>query len=199
LRIDAQRLTQKFLDEHQGHSMATISTTTRHRVEAQGYVGLDDQTLTGVNVGLRFGPAVCAAVALLATWLASPSLFAGLALLAGVGVLLPTPPLDWLYNVSVRRLVHMPPLPATSRPRRFACLLASLCLSGAAVSFFLGRLAIGYTFGGLMVITPMVLVITGFCVPSFIYGLIFGRPGCPDQPAQFRFRSPINFTKEPQS
>ncbi|MCX6047944.1 MAG: DUF4395 family protein [Chloroflexi bacterium] len=168
--------------------MATIATT-RHRIEAQGYLGLNDQTVAGINYGLRFGPAVCLIGALTATLLASPRLFWILALVAAAGLFLPTPPLDWLYNVGVRHLFKAPPLPATSRPRRFACLLATLFLLAAAGGFEGGQPALGYLFGGLLTITPAILVSTGFCVPSFIYGLLFGKPTCPaERPVMFASR-----------
>lgn len=161
--------------------MWILSPTTRRRVEMQGYLGLNDQTLASVNYGLRFGPAICTVGALVGSLLASSKLFLLLALVAGAGVFLPTPPLDWLYNVGVRHLLHTLPLPATSRPRRFACLLATLCLLAGAYGFGLGRPMVGYIFGGLMVVTPAILVISGFCVPSFLYGLIFGKPTCPEE------------------
>lgn len=158
--------------------LSTISPTARRRIEAQGYLGLNDQTLGSINYGLRFGPAVCLIGALIGTRLASSTLFLLLALVAALGVLLPTPPLDWLYNSGVRHLLHALPLPPTSRPRRFACLLATLCLLGAAGGFWVGQPLVSYLFGGLMVITPGILVGTGFCVPSFLYGLLFGTPAC---------------------
>jgi hypothetical protein len=160
-------------------SIKTISPTTHRRIEAQGYLGLSDQTLVGINYGLRFGPAVPLVGALLGTLWASPGLFLGLALVAAPGLFLPTPPLDWLYNVGLRHLFHILPLPTTARPRRFACLLATLSLLGVAGGFWLGQPRVGYLCGGLMVVTPAILVSTGFCAPSFIYRLIFGAPTCP--------------------
>ncbi|MEZ4864243.1 MAG: DUF4395 family protein [Caldilineaceae bacterium] len=159
--------------------MATVTEITRHRIETQGYLGLNDQALTGINLGLRFGPAICMIGALIGTWDASPALLMLLAVVAAAGIFLPAAPLDLLYNLTVARVCNAHPLPATPQPRRFACLLATLCLLAAAAGFWWGRPAIGYLFGGLMVGTPLLLVSTGFCVPSFLYGVLFGKPSCP--------------------
>ncbi len=39
--------------------MSVISITTRRRIEAQGFVGLDDDTLAQINYWLRLAPAIC--------------------------------------------------------------------------------------------------------------------------------------------
>ena len=159
--------------------MSTLPTTTRRRIEMQGYLGLHDQALAGIDFGLRFGPAICMIGALIGTVGTSPLLLVLLAVVAAAGIFLPTAPLDLLYNMTVRHLYKSDPLPATTQPRRFACLLATLCLLAAAAGFWWGAPAVGYLFGGLMVGTPLILVSTGFCVPSFLYGLLFGKPSCP--------------------
>jgi hypothetical protein len=61
-------------------------------------------------------------------------------------------------------------------PRRFACLLATAMLITAATSFQTGHAIAGYALGWFLVVAAFVTVTTGFCIPSFIYGLIFGRP-----------------------
>ena len=52
--------------------MATISATTRKRLEIQGFVGLDDDTLAEVAPWLRFSPVVCTVWMGLGTVFASP-------------------------------------------------------------------------------------------------------------------------------
>lgn len=67
-------------------------------------------------------------------------------------------------------------------PRRLACLLATAMLIGEATSFQTGHAIAGYALGWFLVAAAFVPVTTGFCIPSFLYGLIFGRPsGCAAQ------------------
>jgi hypothetical protein len=53
--------------------MPAISITTRKQLEAQGFVGLDDNTLAQANYPLRLAPALCMAWVALGTYLASPA------------------------------------------------------------------------------------------------------------------------------
>jgi hypothetical protein len=39
--------------------MSQIPATTRNRIEAQGFLGFDDRTLTEINYWLRLSPAIC--------------------------------------------------------------------------------------------------------------------------------------------
>ena len=39
--------------------MNTVSSTTRKRIEAQGYLGLSDAALAEVGPWLRLAPAIC--------------------------------------------------------------------------------------------------------------------------------------------
>jgi hypothetical protein len=41
--------------------MEDVTATTRARIEAQGFVGLDTRTLTQINYWLRLAPAICMA------------------------------------------------------------------------------------------------------------------------------------------
>ena len=51
-------------------------------------------------------------------------------------------------------------------------------VAGAAVAFYLGYYAVGYALGSFLIVLAGVNVATGFCVPSFIYGLVFGVEEC---------------------
>lgn len=93
-----------------------------------------------------------------------------------LGGILPGHPFDLFYTYGFRCLVHGPRLPRYPLPRRFACLLAALMLAGAAAGFQMGTPAVGQAFGWNLVAAAVVNVSTGFCIPSFIYGLIFGKP-----------------------
>lgn len=56
--------------------------------------------------------------------------------------------------------------------------MASVMISAAAVAFYLGYYAAGHAFGSFLIVLAGVNVVTGFCVPSFIYGLVFGVEEC---------------------
>ena len=159
--------------------MTDITASARDRIEAQGFVGLDNHTLSQINYWLRFSPAICMIWTAAGTLRASATLLWALVPFAALGALLPGHPFDVFYTYGFRRMTAGPRLPRYPLPRRFACLMAAAMLAGAALGFQTGHVAVGYTLGWFMVGAALVTVATGFCIPSFIYGLIFGRPaGC---------------------
>lgn len=156
-----------------------ISPTTKARIEMQGFAGLDNKTLAGINLGLRTAPAVCMVWAGIGTGFASAAILWSLVPFALLGAVLPGHPFDVLYRFGLRRLFGGKPLPPYPFPRRFACLLAALILSVASWGFQCGHPVLGYIAGGSLVAAASVNVFTGFCIPSFLYGLLFGKPaGC---------------------
>ena len=52
--------------------MFAISTTARRRIEAQGFVGLDDGTLASIQYWLRLSPAMCMVWTVAGLFLGSP-------------------------------------------------------------------------------------------------------------------------------
>jgi hypothetical protein len=154
--------------------------TTRRRIEAQGFAGLDDTMIIGINLSLRIAPAICLVWASIGTLLASPIILWSLLPFALLGAILPVHPFDVLYNHVLRHRLGTPAIPTYRKPRRFACLVASLFLASAASGFHFGMPAIGYGFGIALMAAATVTVTTGFCIPSFIYGLLFGKPECVD-------------------
>ncbi len=156
--------------------MSEITSTARARIEAQGFVGLDSATLARINYWLRLAPAICMIWAATGTALESPAILCALAPFALLGGLLPGHPFDVLYNLVLRRFTGGPRLPRYGVPRRFACIFATVVLLAAAGSFQLGHRVLGHCLGWFLVSAALVNVSMGFCIPSFIYGLIFGRP-----------------------
>ena len=153
-----------------------VMPSVRRRVEAQGFLGLDDHTIGRLNYWLRLSPAICMIWAGVGTAMHSAAVLWALAPFALLGALLPGHPFDVIYGFVVRRLKAGPPIPRYPFPRRFACLLATLMIVGAAVSFQSGLTMAGLIIGWSLVGAAFVNVTTGFCIPSFIYGLIFGEP-----------------------
>jgi Domain of unknown function (DUF4395) len=169
----------------------TLSSSARNLLEMQGYTGYGDAYLSEVNLWTRWSPFLCACFIALGTALASPVILGLLAATAIIGALLPVHPFDLIYNYGVRHLTGTRPLPQNNGGRRFACALASVWLVVTAAAFLAGAEIVGYVLGFSLLGAASVLVLTGFCIPSFIFGLLFGRAaacqtslgvGLPSQP-----------------
>lgn len=161
-------------------AVRTVSPVTRGRLEAQGFVGLDDDALAEVGRWLRLAPGLCAAWAVVGTALGSPPALWALVPFAALGVLRQGHPFDALYNHGIRHLLGTQRLPPYRAPRRFACAVAAVWLGLAGGAFFAGATVVGYVLGIAFVLAALVPTLTDFCIPSFVYGLFVGRPGaCP--------------------
>lgn len=154
------------------------TATVRERIEAQGFCGLDDRECTKVNYPLRIAPAICMIWAAVGTALASPTILWALAPFAALGAILRGHPFDVFYNHGLRYLFGMPSLPRYGTRRRIACAVATIMIATAAFGFQAGMPMLGYITGGLLVAAAFVNVTTGFCVPSFLVRLIFGKVIC---------------------
>lgn len=158
-----------------------VTTVTRKRLETQGFCDIDDETLARVEPWLRWSPALCAIVAAVGTALASPAILWGLAPFAALGAIFRVHPFDLVYNLGLRRLTRTPALPPNGAPRRFACAMAAAWLSVTGALFATGVDVAGYALGGLFVLTAGLVSTTHFCIPSTIFGLVFGRAGSSSQ------------------
>jgi hypothetical protein len=154
--------------------MCQISVTAKSRIEAQGFVGLDDGTLAQIDYWLRLSPAICLIWVATGTVLGSAATLWLLVPFAALGAVLQTHPFDALYNHGLRHLVQGPRIPTYRRPRRFACLMATAMIAAAAWAFQSGYVFTGQIIGWSMATAALINVTTGFCVPSFLYGVLFG-------------------------
>ena len=158
--------------------MSTFTETARARIQAQGFCDLDDRTYAQLNYPLRLSPAICMAWAAVGTALASAPILWALVPFAALGAILPGHPFDVFYNYGLRHLWGMPALPPYGPRRRFACAMATTMLIVAALGFQAGMPMLGYIVGSALVAAAFVNVSTGFCVPSFIVSLLFGKVLC---------------------
>ena len=156
--------------------MTNQNDRIRPLVEMQGFIGFDDYTVKHLDYALRISPVICMMLTAVATAMESATLLWMLLPFALGGAILRNHPFDVLYNYGLRHLTGGPIMPRYPMPRRFACMLASVWITAEALSFTYGIPLAGHIFGWSMVATATVPVITGFCVPSFIYELIFGKP-----------------------
>ncbi len=162
----------------------SISNSTRSFLETQGYVGIDERTLSAVAPWVRWSPSICTSIIVFGTALASPWVLWALVPFALAGALMTRHPFDYIYNLGVRRLSGTPPLPEHGAPRRFACGMAAAWVAATGVAFAGGAPAAGYALGGVLSAVGALVSITHFCIPSTIYGLVFGKPvACEQGPA----------------
>ena len=156
--------------------MTKLIDRTRRLVEMQGFVGFDNNTVHHLGYALRVSPVICLTLTAVATAMESVTLLWILLPFAVGGAVLRNHPFDVLYNFGLRYLTGGPTIPRYPMPRRFACMLASVWIAAEALCFTYGMPMAGHLLGWSLVATAAIPVTTGFCVPSFIYGLIFGKP-----------------------
>lgn len=156
--------------------MSNLDSRTKHNLNEQGFRGLDEAAKSRYALPLRFTPGVGTVLIVIGLALRSPIWLGAMAVVTISGALLPKGMLlDLVYNLAVRRLFGVPPLPPTPMPRRFSYLLSTLLLAGAALSFHFGRSVLGLTLGGMVVLGGTILTTTLWCLGSWYYRLIFGR------------------------
>jgi hypothetical protein len=156
-----------------------ISLSARKRIEAQGFLGYSDCYLAEVNHWLRLAPFVCMTWVAIGTYLSSPFAIWALMPFALMGAVLPGHPFDVIYNHGIRHWIGTPALPTYGKPRRFACGFMTLWLAVTGYEFYSGWPFAGFALGTIAAVLAMVNVTSGFCVPSFVYGLVFGKPQSP--------------------
>lgn len=156
--------------------MATLSRTTRRRLEIQGFCNIDEQTLGVTAPWLRLAFALCTVLAATGTILASPVLLYILVVIAALAAVFPVHPFDLIYNYGLRHFTGTPPLPRRGPPSRFACGLGAVWLIAAAIAFQTDALITGYVLGGLLCLVGLLVSTTDICIPSLIFRTIFGFP-----------------------
>ena len=157
--------------------MPDDSSPVRGRIEAQGFLGLDDPTIQQINFWLRLSPAICMTWTAVGTALQSAPVLWALAPIVFLGALLPGHPFDVIYTFGIRPLLGGPRIPPYPLPRRFACFLATLMIVGAAWCFQTGFVVGGQLFGWGLVGAALLNVTTGFCIPSFCTAYSLESPG----------------------
>ena len=161
-----------------------LSSATRDRLHTQGYVNVDEEMLASTAPWLRWSPSICTGIIVLGTALASPWILWALVPFALAGALMTRHPFDYIYNLGVRRLSGTRPLPEHGAPRRFACGMAAAWVAATGAAFAGGAPAAGYALGGVLSAVGALVSTTHFCIPSTIYGLVFGKPvACEQEPA----------------
>jgi hypothetical protein len=153
-----------------------LTDRQRRWLHAQGFGAVADDYLAEVGPWLRFAPAVCLVWVAVATLAGSAPAFWALAPFAAAGAILRGHPFDVVYNHALRHLAGTRPLPPYGRPRRFACAVATAWIVAIAATLQAGAAGVGTGLAVIFLAAPLVNLTTGFCVPSWIYGRVFGAP-----------------------
>ncbi len=156
--------------------MTKLSAFTKNNLDKQGFGSLDDEAKARSALPLRFTPGVGTTLIVIGLVLQSPIWLGVMAVIALSGALLPRGMfIDLIYNLGLRHLFRLPPLPPTPTPRRFSYLLSTVLLTGSALSFYFGQSVLGLILGGTVVIGGTILTTTLWCLGSWYYRLIFGK------------------------
>lgn len=136
----------------------------------QGYQSYSVKELKQMEWGLRFTPAACSLLTLVALVTAQPYL---LLLVSGLGIwafLFPgAHPMDLIYNHGVRHLFGAIKLPPNPFQRRLACFAAGI-MNATAAGFFLADMPIAaLVTGGMLLALQAIVITTHFCTLSWMY------------------------------
>ena len=155
--------------------MSPILGTVRENIQAQGFCGLDDKTSAQLNYPLRMSPAILQYVGSRGYGARLTHYSLGFGAICSPGRNSAGHPFDVFYNYGLRHLFGTPALPRYGARRRFACALATIMVIAAAWGFQAGMPLVGYIVGWSLVAAAFVNVSTGFCIPSFIVRMFFGK------------------------
>lgn len=155
----------------------------------QGWRGVDAARAEGAPLAQRIGPAVCAAGALLGAALQAPLVLAVVAATALAGAVAANHPFEvacnrWVVHRGGRRL------PANRAAKRFGCAIGVVFLGGAALAFAYGATTLGLALSLVLGCTAAFVAVTGVCVPSMVFTLVWGaeRAAAPGLFGAFRAR-----------
>lgn len=149
----------------------------------QGYKDYTSAQLKQIDMGLRFTPAVCSAIAVYGLIIQSPALLFFVAMLGMWAFFFPSGhPMDLLYNKIICPLIKAEPLPANPLQRRLACFAAGMMNTAAAIFFLVGLPMAAYITGGLLMILQAIVIFTHFCTLSWIYEKVLNLIGQWERP-----------------
>lgn len=150
-----------------------LRTWSRSCLTMQGYGSLTDERRRSQWLGLRFAPMLCFAGVAIGTALGSPPVLLAIAATAFLGGFVTRKhPFDWLYDLTLRRVLGGPEVPDSPAPRRFACQLATPWIVAVAIAFAAGADTVAWALAVPFLVVAATVATTNFCVPSLIYGLI---------------------------
>jgi hypothetical protein len=152
-----------------------VNPIVRSRLEAQGFCGLDDETLAELAPWMRWTYTLGTLVTVIGVALMSPGVLWTLAAITSLGIVLPFHPFDLLYNYGARFVTGTGPFPNSGPQRRFLFVVATVWLIATGWVFSVGADVAGIALGTALIVVGALASITNFCIPSFIYNTVAGR------------------------
>ena len=130
----------------------------------------------GLYSALMFQPRVIAGVVISSVVLQSPWLFLALATVLWWSTLVPSHnPFDAFFNHVMADPMRLAAMPAAPPPRRFAQAMAATFAMGIAVTLFVGASHVAWLIEGVFVAASMSVVVRRFCLPAYVYHLLWSR------------------------
>jgi hypothetical protein len=156
--------------------MKTLSPTSRKRLEMQGFVNMSDADLAEIRPWLRVSPVITVIWMAAGLFLGSAKVIWAMIPFSILGAIFPGHPFDVFYNFGIRFLLGKRALPPYHLARRSCCMMASTWAGIVGWAFYSGAADLGYLLGVLFIGAALLPVTTDFCIPAYLYGLIFGKP-----------------------
>ena len=130
----------------------------------------------GLYSALMFQPRVIAGLVISSVVLQSPWLFLALATVLWWSALVPSHnPFDAFFNNVMADPMRLAAMPAAPPPRRFAQAMAATFAMGIAMTLFVGASHAAWLMEGVFVAASMSVVVRRFCLPAYVYHLLWSR------------------------
>ena len=145
----------------------------------------------GLHSALMFQPRVIAGVVISGVVLQSPWLFLALSTVLWWSALVPSHnPFDAFFNHVMADPMRLAAMPTAPPPRRFSQAIAAMFAMSIAMTLFAGASLAAWLFEGVFVAGSMSVVVRRFCLPAYVYHLLWSRTPatpCPSSSGRVSF------------
>ena len=142
----------------------------------------------GLFEALMFQPAVIAGAVIASALLQSPWLFLALSTVLWWSALVPSHnPFDAFFNHVMADPKRLAAMPAAPPARRFSQAVAGTVALSIAMMLFTGALLAAWLLEGVFVLASTSVVVRRFCLPAFVFHLLWPRAPAAPCPS----RSPV--------
>lgn len=150
--------------------MSNQLTFQKKSLMQQGYQCYTPRELSELEWGLRFTPAACTALTVVALIMQWPTLAFIVSALGIWAFFFPAAhPMDLIYNHLIAPMLGATKLPPNPLQRRMACLSAGILNFTIGVLFLSGQILGAYLIGALLVTLQLIVITSHFCVLSWMY------------------------------
>lgn len=153
-------------------SGGSVSAFCRTNLEIQGVVGFSDAELKAQRTGLRFAYQMCFLITLVGVLMQSIPVLTIAATTAFFAMFPPNHPFDYVYNVTIGRMLNRPELPPRTPQGRFACMLATPWMIAIITLFALGMTTAAQVLAAVLLVSAGLVAFLDVCLPSMVYNLV---------------------------